>query len=109
MMKSLIPWKEYNFMMCQRIGFPPISTIGFGLTWVSSLNLEPKPPARITAFMKKLASWETRLWRRNEVFPSDGGSKWETNFAGRYVPAEGEFGKRLNYSILFTFSRLEGF
>src|SRR2546430_15506910 len=53
-MKSLIPWKEYNFMMCQRMGLPPISTIGFGLTRVSSLNLEPTPPARITAFIEKL-------------------------------------------------------
>src|SRR5689334_12094175 len=52
-MKSLIPWKEYNFMMCQSIGLPPISTIGFGLTRVSSLNLDPTPPARITAFIEK--------------------------------------------------------
>ena len=35
-------------MMCQRIGFEPISTIGFGLYSVSSLNRVPKPPARIT-------------------------------------------------------------
>src|SRR3990167_561757 len=38
-------------MMCQRIGFPPISTIGFGLRCVSSLMRVPKPPARITAFI----------------------------------------------------------
>src|SRR6266851_7172947 len=37
-------------MMCQSIGLPPISTIGFGRTAVSSLSREPKPPARITAF-----------------------------------------------------------
>jgi hypothetical protein len=37
--------------MCQRIGLPPISTIGFGLTAVSSLILVPIPPARMTTFM----------------------------------------------------------
>jgi hypothetical protein len=36
--------------MCQSIGLPPISTIGFGRVEVSSLNREPRPPARITAF-----------------------------------------------------------
>ena len=30
---------------------PPTSTIGFGREVVSSLNLVPKPPAKITAFM----------------------------------------------------------
>ena len=38
-------------MMCQMIGLPPISTIGFGRTPVSSLSRVPKPPARITAFI----------------------------------------------------------
>src|SRR5215213_9781712 len=38
-------------MMCQRIGDPPISTIGFGLIWVSSASLVPCPPARIATFM----------------------------------------------------------
>jgi hypothetical protein len=38
-------------MMCHSIGLPPISTIGFGRTAVSSLSREPKPPARITAFI----------------------------------------------------------
>ena len=37
-------------MMCQRIGLPPISTIGFGRTDVSSASRVPRPPARITAF-----------------------------------------------------------
>src|SRR5271166_4098217 len=37
-------------MMCHRIGLPPISTIGFGRSAVSSLSREPKPPARITTF-----------------------------------------------------------
>src|SRR5665213_4250089 len=38
-------------MMCQSIGFPPISTIGLGRTVVSSESREPSPPASITAFM----------------------------------------------------------
>src|SRR5262245_14984179 len=38
--------------MCQRIGRPPISTIGLGLISVSSLSRVPSPPARMTHFMK---------------------------------------------------------
>src|SRR5437762_493204 len=37
-------------MMCQSIGLPPISTMGFGRTAVSSLSREPNPPAKMTAF-----------------------------------------------------------
>src|SRR5438132_764263 len=37
-------------MMCQRIGLPPISTIGFGRSDVSSLRRVPIPPARMTTF-----------------------------------------------------------
>src|SRR3954447_689637 len=37
-------------MMCQRIGLPPISIIGFGFSGVSSPRRAPRPPARITAF-----------------------------------------------------------
>ena len=37
-------------MMCQRIGIPPISTIGFGRMLVSSLSRVPIPPARMTVF-----------------------------------------------------------
>jgi hypothetical protein len=40
-------------MMCQRIGRPPTSIIGFGLDALSSLMRVPNPPARITAFMQK--------------------------------------------------------
>ena len=38
-------------MICQSIGFSPISTIGLGLMPVSSDNLVPNPPASITAFI----------------------------------------------------------
>src|SRR5438874_1548062 len=37
-------------MMCQRIGLPPTSIIGFGRTWDSSEMRVPKPPARMTHF-----------------------------------------------------------
>ena len=47
---SLIPCMEYIFIMCHKIGLPPISTIGLGRVTVSSLNLVPKPPAKITNF-----------------------------------------------------------
>src|SRR6185312_16210015 len=48
-------------MMCHRIGRPPISTMGFGRTALSSLIRVPKPPARITTFMWHLfARWRSR-------------------------------------------------
>jgi hypothetical protein len=37
--------------MCQRIGLPPISIIGFGRIELSSEIRVPKPPARITNFI----------------------------------------------------------
>src|SRR5687768_6792290 len=43
-------------MMCQRIGLLPISTIGFGRSWVSSDRREPNPPASITAFIDRQAN-----------------------------------------------------
>jgi hypothetical protein len=45
-----MPFLLKIFIICQSIGLPPISTIGFGLKWVSSDNLEPLPPAKMTAF-----------------------------------------------------------
>src|SRR5437763_1639387 len=38
-------------MMCQRMGRPPISTMGFGRTSVSSRRRVPWPPQRMTTFM----------------------------------------------------------
>src|SRR5713101_1016131 len=35
-------------MMCQSIGCPPTSTMGFGLTSVSSARRVPRPTARMT-------------------------------------------------------------
>ena len=42
--------------MCQRIGFPPTSTIGFGRNSVSSRSRVPRPPARMTAFIRSPSS-----------------------------------------------------
>jgi len=39
-------------MICQRIGRPPISIIGLGLKADSSDMRVPKPPARMTTFIK---------------------------------------------------------
>ena len=46
-------------MMCQRIGRPPISTIGLGRNSVSSRNRVPNPPAKITAFIVLVPSTAT--------------------------------------------------
>ena len=51
---SFILFALNNFMICHRIGRPPISIIGFGFMWDSSLMRVPKPPARITALTKIL-------------------------------------------------------
>ena len=39
-------------MICQRIGLPPIGTIGLGITSVYSARRVPNPPARRMTFMK---------------------------------------------------------
>src|SRR3954453_7398175 len=44
-------------MMCHRIGIPPISTIGFGRSDVSSPRRVPSPPARITACTRTSFEW----------------------------------------------------
>ena len=41
-------------MICQMMGFPPISTIGFGLVVVSSDKRDPNPPASIKTFIGKI-------------------------------------------------------
>ena len=45
-------------MTCHIIGFPPISTLGLGLSYDASLFHVPVPPARIKAGMS-LASIPT--------------------------------------------------
>src|ERR1017187_7329098 len=50
-------------MICQRIGFPPISIIGLGRVSVSSVNRVPSPPARMTTFIRTFAA-VPRLFER---------------------------------------------
>src|SRR6266496_265748 len=57
-------------MMCQRIGRPPISTIGFGRTSVSSASRVPSPPARITTLTDCLL-YPGRMIPTNEHSPKD--------------------------------------
>src|SRR5947209_4602062 len=46
-MNSFSPCAAYVFMMCHRIGWPPIATIGLGLTSDSSRKRVPRPPHRM--------------------------------------------------------------
>src|ERR1041385_6430450 len=59
-MKSWMPCASKIFMTCHRIGYSPISTIGFGRTCVSSDSRVPKPPARMTAFISRFLRLEGR-------------------------------------------------
>src|SRR6185369_2289296 len=54
-------------MICQRIGLPPISTIGFGRTTVSSLRRVPSPPARITTFIALLPLRSIDTYSENKI------------------------------------------
>src|SRR6267142_6246450 len=61
-------------MMCQRIGWPPISTIGLGFTPVSSARRVPRPPARMTTFMPTCLSHRfgvspLRCWAASRYLP----------------------------------------
>src|ERR1700687_2751459 len=54
--KSVKPLCAYNFIICHRIGCPPISTKGLGRYSVSSRNRVPSPPHSITTFTR--FSWQ---------------------------------------------------
>src|SRR6266496_2092395 len=57
-------------MMCQRIGRPPISIIGLGLRWDSSLMRVPRPPARMTAFIDLRGFFRPRFFYREPLLAS---------------------------------------
>jgi len=57
------------FEMCQRMGRPPISTIGLGRMPVSSLSRVPRPPARITAFISSSYIANRPLCRQAKPHP----------------------------------------
>ena len=50
-------------MMCHKIGYPPISTIGFGFKTVSSPKRVPNPPASINTFIAQSFAVQT-----NDIF-----------------------------------------
>src|SRR5271166_3097142 len=54
--KSVNPLWAYSFMICHRMGRPPISTMGLGRYSVSSRKRVPSPPQSITTFTK--FSWQ---------------------------------------------------
>src|SRR6185312_8599521 len=59
--------------MCQRMGRPPMSTIGLGRVAVSSLSRVPAPPARITAVVTVS---RRPLMITAEPRPHPGGLRW---------------------------------
>ena len=50
-------------MMCQRMGLPPISTMGLGLNSVSSRSLVPLPPQKSITFINALDLLGVGVWR----------------------------------------------
>src|ERR1035438_8113130 len=57
--KSVKPLCAYNFIICHRIGRPPISTMGLGRYSVSSRKRVPRPPHSITTFTR--FSWQALM------------------------------------------------
>ena len=57
-------------MICHMIGFSPISIIGFGFKWLSSLILVPNPPARITTFIGLPPYIPTVFFEDRKCFPA---------------------------------------
>ena len=55
-------------MICHNMGFPPISIIGFGFRWLSSLILVPSPPANITTFISVLHCISGTLYSSRILF-----------------------------------------
>src|SRR5208282_1289157 len=66
--KSAKPLCAYNFIICQRIGRPPISTMGLGRYSVSSRKRVPSPPHSITTFTK--FSWQALAAGSSASFPN---------------------------------------
>src|SRR2546428_6339793 len=73
-------------MMCHRIGRPPISIMGFGLRWDSSLIRVPKPPARMTAFMTSILVGEDLATTQNPGLRASQ-LPYEAHFATPPAPA----------------------
>ena len=65
-------------MMCQRIGRPPISTIGFGRISVSSVSRVPIPPANVHRM-------------RGELPPDEGAAAYAEELAAHFGPGVPRF------------------
>src|SRR5262245_19221085 len=90
-------------MMCQRIGRPPISTIGLGLMSVSSAIREPIPPASMATFI--VATPDAKLLRRSEHSPScaspaDKYPSASDNSVGRYSATRTPFVPAFEFDVL---------
>ena len=95
MTKSLMPWEEYVFMMCHKMGLPPISIMGLGLVWVSSEMRVPNPETDLSK--EQMLLWHRILHKKGWIAPlwpkEYGGPGWsitrrfifeqETTRAGR--------------------------
>src|SRR5437867_4202457 len=77
-------------IMCQRIGLPPISTMGFGLMTVSSASLVPWPPASMMTFIvisnSHFGFWLHDLRRRPKVRPHETHKTSDEHFKVSPVP-----------------------
>src|SRR5215212_6202255 len=102
-------------MMCQRIGLPPISTIGLGLRVVSSLRREPRPPARITAFTAGKPNRGSLGWPRmivDHLRSKDRGERVERSARLRWIgrefpPPEQDASPLLPLAVLLAMTRHE--
>ena len=59
MTKSLIPWAPKPFILCQRIGRPPISIIGLERRWHSPVIHAPTPPRKSACLCNVLRNTTT--------------------------------------------------
>ena len=57
-------------MICHKMGFSPISIIGFGRKWLSSEIRVPNPPAKRTAFIV-LTSFDQYSRRMSQDIKAD--------------------------------------
>src|SRR5471032_2254266 len=85
--------------MCHRIGLPPTSTIGFGLTVVSSLSRVPSPPASMTAFM---LSPIILSWRRPHYLLRPGYFKRKAGAVWCHRPCDGDLPQLLRQQELIA-------
>src|SRR5258706_5957569 len=103
---STISWCAKSFMMCQRIGFPPTSTIGFGRNSVSSRSRVPRPPARMTAFIQLPSSGR---WYRCQLEEELVGKERRVDLDTQPIPApQRAYTRRVLLATRSSREQLEG-